>query len=139
MDLPRTAEDIDRCDVTLIVCMLSDVVGDDVNGFSETSTVGNDLRDLCTRLSRFRRHNLIIGAAADIWGFAIGWDAMVEKMVMMARSLGIPTIAGQRKFAEFEKEEDGWHSVKNDANQRKHLKMLEEVRNVAYAISPCAS
>ena len=54
--LHRTQKDIDRFDVTLVVCMLNDVAGDDVNGFSESSTVGYDLlRELCERLNKLRR------------------------------------------------------------------------------------
>ena len=92
-------KDIDRFDVTLVVCMLNDVTGDDVNGFPEQSTVGNDLRELCERLNRLRRPILICGATADIWGFDLGWDVMVDKVVLMARALGIPTIIGEQYFA----------------------------------------
>ena len=96
--LPREAADIDRYDVTLIVCLLNDVARDAVHGFSEASTIGNDLRELCGRLNQFRRPVLIVGGSSDLWGYAPGWDIMVEKMVLMARALGIPTIDGEHHF-----------------------------------------
>ncbi len=64
---------------------------------------------------------------------------MVEKMVLMARALGIPTIAGDHYFADFERDGDRWRSVKDDKSQNRYLKMFEEVRNVAYAITPSGS
>ena len=69
--LPRTQIDIDRYDVTLVVCMLSDVMGDDIDGFAEHSTVGNDLRELCEKLEKLRRPILITGATSDTWGLWI--------------------------------------------------------------------
>ena len=45
---------------------------------------------------------LIAVATSDIWGFELGWDVMVDKMVLMARAMGIPTITCEQHFAELE-------------------------------------
>ena len=110
-----------------------------MNTFSETSTVGADVCELCEHLSRFRRPILVVGGNADIWGFGIGWDVMVQNIALMARSLGIPTIDGVNYFAGLERPQQQWYSTKTEANHAVYLKLYEDARNVVYAITPHGS
>ena len=56
--LPKAQDETDAHDVTLVICMLINVSGDAIAKFSETITAGNDLRDLCVHLMRFKRQCL---------------------------------------------------------------------------------
>ena len=70
--LPKT--DFGSYDVTLIVCMLNDIAESMITSFAETSTLGNDILDLCDHLNKFRRPILVVGGSADLW--VLGWDGM---------------------------------------------------------------
>ena len=45
--MPTLPDEIAKEDITLVFCMLNEVSGDTITSFSETSTVGQDIIDLC--------------------------------------------------------------------------------------------
>jgi hypothetical protein len=55
-------------------------------------------------------------------------------MVLIARSIDIPTIAGERYFSLFEQDVDHTNSKKTDANAQAYLSLFEEARSAADAI-----
>ena len=61
---------------------------------------------------------------------------MVAHLVLIARSIGAPTIAGERYFTLFEQDQYHTHSKKTAANADLYLEMFEEARSAAYAIVP---
>ena len=67
--LPTQQREIDSYDVTLVVCMLSKISGDAITRFSEASSAGVDLRDLCLQPMKLKRPMLILGGSADLWGY----------------------------------------------------------------------
>ena len=64
---------------------------------------------------------------------------MVDKLIIIARSVGVPVINGERYFSLFAQDKDHCHSLKADANDAHYVTMFEHMINVAYAIVPRAS
>ena len=97
--LPKA--DFGSYDVTLIVWMLNDIAESQITSLAETSTLGNDILDLCDHLHMFRRPILVVGGSADLWGFELRWDGMVQQISRMTRTQGIPTIDGVQYVPSF--------------------------------------
>ena len=72
-------------------------------------------------------------------GFGLGWGVMVQQTIRMARALGIPTIDGVQYFNALERPPNIWHSTRTEANHDIYLRLFEDARNVAYAITPHGS
>ena len=68
--LPTDPADIARDDCTLVFCMLNEVSGDKNTKFSEASSAGQDVIDLCHHLLKLSRPMLAIGGASDIWSYS---------------------------------------------------------------------
>ena len=64
---------------------------------------------------------------------------MVQKNIRMARAQGIPTIDGVQYFNALERPPGNWHSIRTEANHDIYLRLFEDARNVAYAITPHGS
>ena len=94
-----TKTDFGSYDVTLIVCMLNDIAESMFTSFAETSTLGNDILNLCDHLDKLRRPILVVGVSADQCGFGLGCDVMVHRIIRMARAQGIPTVDGVQYFS----------------------------------------
>jgi hypothetical protein len=132
--LPRAPEIIAWDDVTLCFCMLNAVKGDMISKFSEKSTLGQEVIELCNRLDEFHRPMRCIGGASDHWKYNNpGWDALVDKMVSIARSMGIPTITGERhlKYLHYGPS-DNEHCITNDHSKDVYMQWFQELRNAAY-------
>ena len=67
------------------------------------------------------------------------WGDMVEKLIISARSVGVPVINGERCCSLLTQDHDHCHSIKPDGNAAKYNMMYEHMINVAYAIVPRAS
>ncbi len=78
----------------------------------------------------------ILGESATVWDLDFGWDVMVHRFVLVARSRGVPTIDGTNYFAELTRPEGNWHSHKTDAYHAIYVRMFEEAINLAYAVTP---
>ena len=116
--------------------MLNDIAESQAASFAETSTLGNHVLDLCDHLHKFRRPILAVGGSADRRVFGLGWDVMVRQIIRMARAQGIPTIDGVQYDSDLERPPGNWHSTRTEANHDIYLKLFEDARNVAYAITP---
>ena len=100
--MPTDAELIDSEDVTFVVAMFNGA-GKGTKKFSESSSLGLDLINLCVHLRKFQRPRLWIGGSSDLWSYnSPPWDAMCEEAVLTARSWGIPTITGERYLTHLE-------------------------------------
>ena len=100
--MPTDAELIDSEDVTFAVAMFNGA-GKGTSKFSESSSRGLDLINLCVHLRKCRRPMLWIGGSSDLWSYGSPpWDAMCEKAVLVARAFGIPTITGERYLTHLE-------------------------------------
>ncbi len=64
---------------------------------------------------------------------------MVDKPVIIARSVGAPVINGERYFSLLTQDHDHCRSTKSDEDDAKYIMMLEHMINAAYAIAPRAS
>ena len=68
----------------------------------------------------------------------LGWDVMVHRIIRMARAQGIPTIDGAQYISALVRP-GNWHSTRTEANHDIYLRLFEDARNVAYAITPHGS
>ena len=64
--LPTDPEVIAKDDVAIAVCMFNEVAGDRITKFSETSSIGLDVINLCEHLLNLRRPLLMFGGASDL-------------------------------------------------------------------------
>ena len=131
-----TNEQIEDFDVTIVVCMLNAKSGQSQLSFAEMNGVGAHINALCTQLLRHKRPAIILGGNAQLWSFDEKWDGFVAKSIAMCRAFGIPTIDGVHYFEQFQLQEGGWHCVKTEENQMKICAMLEDTRNMLYAVWP---
>ncbi len=77
-------------------CMLSAVKGDMISKLSEKSTLGQEAIELCNRFDELHRPMLCIGGASDHCKYnSPSWDAMVDKMIPIARGMKDPDHSGQ--------------------------------------------
>ena len=129
-------EFVEELDCAIVVCMLSAPPNHKMLTFAEMADIGSHVNALCAELSRHRRAAIIIGGAADVWKFPSEWDHMVAKCVTMCRAHGFPTIDGSHYFRRLEIQEWGFHFVKTEKNREQAMVMLEETRNMLYAVWP---
>ena len=135
--MPQTPDNIAEEDVTFVFCMLNEVSGDKITAFSETRTVGQDIIDLCHHMLKFNRPMLVVGGTSGIWSYnTVAWDVMVNKMVLMARAMGIPTITGERYLRLLTLGPDKTHAEESESNADVYLQWFQDMRNAAYAIVP---
>ena len=64
---------------------------------------------------------------------------MVNNMATMARSMGIPTITGERYLRLLTMASDSEHAEKTDENAQIFLTWFQDMRSAAYAIAPQGS
>ena len=75
-----------------------------------------------------------------MWSYSSpAWDAMCEEAVLIARSIGIPAITGERYLRHLELGNDKTHARQNENYNALFLAVFEDVRNAAYAIVPNGS
>ena len=67
----------------------------------------------------------------------LGWDVMVHRIIRMARAQGIPN--GVQYFNALERPPGSWHSTRTEANHDIYLRLFEDARIVAFAITPHGS
>ena len=64
---------------------------------------------------------------------------MVDQIILIARSVGVPVINGERYFSLLTQDHDHCHSTKSDENDARCIMSFEVMINAAYAIVPRAS
>ena len=132
-------EAVDSYDVSMVFCTLNAVEGVAVSAFSEASALGQELLFLCQRLRQHRRPVVILGGTAALWGFDPRWDQMVQKAILICRHQGVQAIDGARCFVDMQRMPTGWHSAKTPENHEIYIRMFEDARSVAYAVTPHGS
>ena len=122
--MPTDAEHIDAEDVTFVVVMLNGAK-EKGSKFSEYSSLGQDVIDLCTHLRKSRRPMLWIGGSSDLWSYGSPpWDAICEKAVLVARALGVPTITGERYLQHLELSRDKVHARRTESSSARFVAMF---------------
>ncbi len=83
---------------------------------------------------------LAAGGSSDVRKYNNpAWGLMVNKKVTMARSMGIPTITGERYLRLLTTASDNERAEKTDENAQILLTWFQDMRNAAYAIAPQGS
>ncbi len=128
--LPTHPDDIVKQDVTIVVCTLKGVATEGYE-FSEASTIAGDVRQLCCRMMDVSRPVIILGGASDLWGCHRAWDDMVDKLIIIARSVGCPSSTVNEAFNLLTQDHDHCLSIKSDDNDARYLMMFEHTISVA--------
>ena len=102
-----TKEEIDSKDCIIVTCMLNAPNGMRQLDEGEMSGMGAEMVGLCQRLLQHKRGAADIGGDGELWGFNEFWDPMVQPLLLICRSHGIPAIDGTRYFRNLEREEGG--------------------------------
>ena len=87
-----TKEQVDSKDCTIVVCMLNAPSGMRQLNDAEMSGMGAEMVGLCQRLLGHKRAAVIIGGNAELWSFSDLWDPMVQKLLLICRSHGMPAL-----------------------------------------------
>ena len=74
-----------------------------------------------------------------MWSQPELWDVMVKQIIAICRSQGIMAIDGVHYLSAMEKDIDGWHVAKTDANVDKIGNMIFDVLHAAIACIPWGS
>ncbi len=80
---------------------------------------------------------LVVGGLDAVWKYNNpAWDTMVYKIVLIGRSVDIPTISGEDYLIRLQMRNKDVHAIKNVHNQGVYLDMSNVIRNAAFAIMP---
>ena len=91
-------------------------IAKDGQDISEASTIAGDVRQLCCRMMDVSRPVIILGGASDLWGCHRAWDDMVDKLIIIARSVGCPSSTVNEAFNLLTQDHDHCLSIKSDDN-----------------------
>ncbi len=83
---------------------------------------------------------LAVGGSSNVWTYNNpAWGRRVNKMVTMARSMGIPPITGERYLRLLSMAGGHEHAEETDENARVFLTWFQDMHSAAYAIFPLGS